>query len=135
MRFINPTFLYAFAALAIPVIVHLFNFRRYKKILFPNIRFLKDVREQTRSKSRLKYLLILLARLLAFACLVMAFARPYLPVDDSKVSFNRKSVAVYLDNSFSMEATGERGSLFDEARNRATEILDAYKQTDRLCLL
>ena len=59
MQFLNPQFLFAFFALAIPILVHLFNFRRYKKVLFTNVRFLQEIRQDTQNRSRLRNLLIL----------------------------------------------------------------------------
>jgi Na+/H+ antiporter NhaD/arsenite permease-like protein len=79
MIFAQPLFLIALTALAIPVIIHLFNFRRYKKIYFTNVKFIAEIKQETKKQSQLKHLLILLARLLAITCLVMVFAQPYLP--------------------------------------------------------
>jgi L-asparagine transporter-like permease len=78
MHFLYPAFLFALLTLAIPVLVHLFNFRRYKKVLFSNVQFLKEVQEQQASRRNLKERLILAARLLALLFLVFAFARPYI---------------------------------------------------------
>ncbi|MEO5584097.1 MAG: BatA domain-containing protein [Flavobacteriales bacterium] len=43
MAFLFPSFLWALTALAIPVIIHLFQLRRFKRIDFPNVRFLQEV--------------------------------------------------------------------------------------------
>ena len=76
MEFLYPGFLLALLALAIPIILHLFYFRRFKKVYFTNVRFLKEVKEQTSARSKLRNLLVLLMRLLAVAMLVFAFAQP-----------------------------------------------------------
>ena len=65
MQLLYPAFLLALAALAIPIIIHLFHFRRFKKVYFTNVRFLKEVKEETSNRSRLRNLLVLLMRLLA----------------------------------------------------------------------
>jgi len=131
MEFLNPSFLFAFAALAIPVLIHLFNLRRYRKEYFTNVRFLSNIQLETRKRSRLKQLLILASRLLAVACLVLAFSQPFIP---SHLQNNRKSgyraVSIYIDNSFSMDATGTEGKLLDIARKRASDIVSAYKSSD-----
>ena len=75
MSFLFPGFLFGLFALAIPIIIHLFNFRRYKKVYFTNVRFLKELKQESESKSKLRQLLILLSRLLAITALVFAFAR------------------------------------------------------------
>ncbi|MFN4234491.1 MAG: BatA domain-containing protein [Bacteroidia bacterium] len=134
MNFIYPTFLFALSALAIPIIVHLFNFRKYKKIYFPNVRFLKAVKEETQSQSRLKHLLILAARLLAITCLVFAFAQPYIPLAENQIIKGEQYVGIYIDNSFSMVNVSENGRLLDDARNKAKEIIKAYSPNDKFLL-
>ncbi len=130
MQFVYPEILFGLLALAIPVIVHLFNFRKFKRVAFSNVAFLKEVKQETQSKSRLKHLLILASRMLAIAAIVLAFAQPFIPVDDADTSAGKKIVSLYIDNSFSMEAENEDGRLIDLARNQALEIVDAYQATD-----
>ena len=79
MEFVHPEILWGLGALAIPIIVHLLNFRRYKRVAFSHVAFLQQVERQTRSTQRLKHLLVLLARLLAITGLVLAFAQPFTP--------------------------------------------------------
>src|SRR5690349_7787683 len=102
MSFLYPTFLWALAALSIPIIIHLFNFRKTTRIYFSNTRFLKQVKEATTAKRRIKHYLILLSRLLALAFLVFAFAQPVIPARE-KLTGN-KNIVLYLDNSLSMSA-------------------------------
>ncbi len=130
MRFVYPEFLFALAALAVPIVIHLFNFRRYKRVYFSNVRFLKEIKEQTQSRSRLRHLLVLLSRLLALAFLVLAFAQPYIPGSNSDTAKGNRIVSVYIDNSFSMEAEGKNGSLLETARRKAVEIANQYAATD-----
>jgi hypothetical protein len=106
MSFLYPSFLFAFFALSIPIIVHLFNFRRYKKIFFTNVRFLKEVQQESRAKSTLKRYLILMSRLLALSCLIMAFAQPFLPGQHT-VKKGARMLSLYVDNSFSMQAANK----------------------------
>ena len=79
MSFLHPAFLWALTALAIPVLIHLFQLRRFKRIDFPNVRFLAEVSQQTRARKKVQHWLVLLARCLAIASLVLAFAQPYMP--------------------------------------------------------
>ncbi len=74
MQFVFPLFLVAAAAIAVPVIIHLFYFRRYKKVYFTNVRFLQEVKDITSNRQRLRNLLVLLMRCLALIFLVLAFA-------------------------------------------------------------
>lgn len=135
MSFIFPTFLYALFILAIPVLIHLFNFRKYKKVYFTNVKFLRELKQESQSKSRLKEILILVCRLLALFCLVMAFAQPYLPDNNFKIKPGNKAIGIYIDNSFSMEGINKNGSLFNNAKKRAKEIIAAFGNTDRFMLL
>ena len=135
MEFVYPSFLFALFALAIPIIIHLFNFRKYRTLKFTNVRFLKNVKEQTQSRSVLKHLIVLLCRLLALACLVFAFAQPFLPVKNTVVARGQKAVSIYIDNSFSMEAKATEGSLINLAKNKAIRILSAYGEGDQFQIL
>lgn len=135
MSFTYPAFLFALSAIAIPIIIHLFNFRKFKTVYFSNIRFLKEVKEETQAKSKLKHLLVLAARILAISFLVFAFAQPFIPVENKKVVVGDKVVSIFVDNSFSMDAINVNGTLLDDAKKRASEIVFAYKPTDRFQLL
>ncbi len=135
MNFLYPGFLFALLTVAIPVIIHLFNFRKFKKVYFSNVAFLKEVKEQNSSREKVKNLLILLCRILAIVFLVLAFARPFLP-SGSKIDQNRGNiVSIYIDNSYSMEAVNKEGSLLDEAKRKAKEIVKAFQINDRFQLL
>lgn len=134
MKFAYPEFLFALFAIAIPIIIHLFNFRKYKKLYFSNVEFLKEVQQETQSKSKLKHLLILLSRILAITFLVLAFAQPFVPSSDNNVANQNNVVALYIDNSFSMESVGENGTLLNDAKNKAIEIVKAYRNTDKFIL-
>ncbi|GGE42265.1 putative membrane protein (TIGR02226 family) [Pedobacter psychrotolerans] len=135
MNFLYPGFLFALLLVAIPVIIHLFNFRKFKKVYFSNVQFLKAVEQQHSSKEKLKNLLILLSRILAIIFLVLAFAQPYIPVNSQEGSLKNNTVSIYIDNSYSMEAVNKDGNLFDEARRRAKEIVKGFGINDRFQLL
>lgn len=134
MQFLYPTFLWALAALAIPIIVHLFYFRRFRKVAFSNVRFLREVKEETSMRSRLRNLLVLLMRCLAIAALVFAFAQPFLPSAKEIIS-GRKAVSLFVDNSFSMGAESNSTPLLQLAKDRARDIVNAYGVEDRFQIL
>jgi hypothetical protein len=135
MRFVNPAFLFALSAISIPILIHLFNFRKFKTVYFTNVRFLREVKEETQSKSQLKHLLVLLCRILAISFLVFAFAQPYIPYHHRKINTGSKAISLYIDNSFSMDAENKSGRLLDEAKKNVRDIAGAYKPTDQLQLL
>lgn len=131
MSFVHPQFLWALSLLAIPIIIHLFHFRRYKKVLFPNVKFLKTVQKQTQSIKKVRNLLVLLARMLAIAFLVFAFAQPYQPIDNKAIDSSDQIIGLYIDNSFSMDNDGKQGPLIEEAKSKARELVKSYRATDR----
>jgi hypothetical protein len=135
MHFLYPAFLFALLTLAIPIVVHLFNFRRYQKVYFSNVQFLKDVQEQQSHRRNLKERLILFSRLLALAFLVLAFARPYIPGKNAVSAGKQQAVSIFVDNSYSMQTLSREGTLLDEAKRRAKEIASAYSINDSFQLL
>lgn len=134
MSFVYPAFLFALSSIAIPIIIHFFNFRRYKKVYFSNVAFLRLIRDETRNRTRIRQWLILLMRILALAALVFAFAQPYIRQAASVDLSKQKVVAIYLDNSFSMEAEGPEGLLVDVAKNKVRSIVQAYPPSTRFIL-
>ena len=134
MQFVYPTFLFALAALAIPIILHLFYFRRFKKVYFTNVKFLKEVKEETSARSKLRNLMVLLMRLLALAFLIFAFAQPFIP-QNIEVKKGNKAVSVFIDNSFSMEGLSRDVPLIEKAKQRAREIIRAYNVEDEFQIL
>ncbi|MCG8309688.1 MAG: BatA domain-containing protein [Cytophagales bacterium] len=125
MKFLYPEFLFGFFTLAIPIIIHLFNFRKSKKIYFSSTRFLRNIKKSTNQKLKVKHYLILFSRLLFLAFLVLAFAQPYLPGTDKNP--RTESVYIYLDNSFSMSNKVE-GNLsgLDLGVDFVSKILELY---------
>ena len=123
-------------ALSIPIIIHLFNFRRTRRIYFSNNAFLKNVKEATTSKVKVKHWLILLARLCFITFLVLAFAQPFLPSKSGEDARANKLVYIYLDNSLSMEselASGVRS--IDQGVSVIEEITTQYPRNTQYKLL
>ncbi len=108
MQFKYPEILWALLLLLIPIIIHLFQLRRFKKTPFTNVKLLKKVVSESRKSSTLKKWLILLARLGLFAALVLAFAQPF---SAKETALQAKENVFYLDNSFSMQANSSNGTL------------------------
>ncbi|MCF6341894.1 MAG: BatA domain-containing protein [Bacteroidales bacterium] len=136
MSFNHPEFLYGLFALLIPIIIHLFNFRRYKKFYFSNIEFLKNITAETRKQNKLKHLVVLLLRLLAILFLVLAFAGPQWGKNGKRQGKSGERLrAVYIDNSFSMRAEGEHGQLFNEAVTSTRELIAQSPRDMRFALL
>ena len=129
MQFKHPELLYALFLLIVPILIHLFQLRRFQKVKFTNVKFLKTVRLQTRKSSQLKKWLTLLTRMLLLACAIIAFAQPFIPNTED---FNEaQETVLYLDNSYSMQATGKNGSLLNEA---IQDIINSFPEDEKISL-
>lgn len=125
MAFLNPSFLWALFAMAIPVIIHLINFRKPKVVYFSNTSFIEDIKKETRTKTKLKQILILIARMLTIAMLVFVFAGPFIPNNDKANDEPSDLSIIYIDNSFSMDADAAKGKVFDQAKQIAKDLVYA----------
>lgn len=136
MHFINPFYLFGLLAIAIPIIIHLFNFRRFKKVYFTNVKFLKEVEISTKKQNKIRNRLLLFTRILSIILLVLLFAQPFFPNKEEKlVEKGLNAVVVFVDNSFSMQNQGRQGRLLDEAKQNAKEITEQYNSNDLFLLL
>ena len=130
MQFKHPEILYFLFLLIIPIIVHLFQLRRFKKEYFTNVQFLKELSIQTRKSSKIKKWLLLATRLLLLAFLILAFAQPFFKSKDSKNANNE--MYIILDNSFSMQAKGQKGELLKRA---VQELLEETPENMQFSLI
>ena len=122
MQFKHPEILYFLFLLLIPILVHLFQLRRFKKEYFTNVQFLKELSLQTRKSSQIKKWLLLATRLLILTALIFAFAQPFFEAKDTKAATNETYIVV--DNSFSMQAQGQKGPLFKRVLEDLQQHLD-----------
>ena len=113
MHFKHPELLYFLLLLVIPILIHLFQLRKFKTEFFTNVRFLKELSIQTRKSSKLKKYLLLATRLLLLTFLIFAFAQPFFKSDNDKGATNE--LYIIVDNSFSMQAKGKNGELLKRA--------------------
>lgn len=121
MQFLYPGVLWALGLVSVPIIIHLFNFRRVKRIYFSNTSFLNQVKRETKKRSQLKRLLILGARILFIIFLVLAFAQPVSKAPETSLKSLRK---IYIDNSLSMSRQGLGGmNLLDESVQIVDELI------------
>jgi len=135
MNFLYPNMLWCLFALAIPVIVHLFNFRRHKVVYFSNTATLKTIEQENVKTKRLKYLIVLIMRMLFIAGLVFAFAYPYDSEQKLKTDDADNLIAVYIDNSMSMQSQSEEVKLVEDARSSARALVKNVSPSQRFVLL
>jgi len=134
MTFLYTSFLWGLLALSIPIIIHLFNFRRAKKIYFSNVKFLENVKESSSSKLKIKYLLVLFARLMFITFLVFAFAQPFIPGKEKGI--NASSVLIYLDNSQSSTNYTEANTTgLSTGLNYLNQIIELYPRDTRFKII
>lgn len=135
MSFLFPSFLWGLLAISVPIAVHIFNFRRTKRVYFTNVAFLKAVETQTKSIRQIKHWLVMAARILAIACLAFAFSQPFIPAE-SNVSVDRRGItSLYLDNSLSMESELNNKRYLDIATGRLGDLLGLFKNATSLQLV
>jgi hypothetical protein len=135
MSFVYPTFLWALGFLSIPIIIHFFNFRRYKTVYFSSVAFLKELKEETNSRNKIKHWLVLLCRLLTLLFLILAFAQPFFTQNKLISKGGKNAVSIYVDNSYSMNATLNGVPLIELAKQKAIEIVNGYNNDDQFQIL
>ena len=135
MSFLYPSFLLGLLAVAIPIAIHLFNFRRTRKVYFTNVAFLKEVKTSTNSFRRLKQWLILAMRVLFVIFLVLAFAQPFFNGGKTQNIATQGNTGIYLDNSLSMQNEAGKRRYLDLATDEAEALLDALPKTPSVQLL
>ncbi|MGL2963550.1 vWA domain-containing protein [Flavobacterium sp. RSB2_4_14] len=130
MQFKHPEILYFLFLLVIPILVHLFQLRRFKKEYFTNVQFLKELSIQTRKSSTIKKWLLLFTRLLLLTCLILAFAQPFFTAKESLKASNE--MYIILDNSYSMQAKGKKGELLKRA---VQDLLEHTPETQNFSVI
>ncbi len=126
MSFLYPAALWGLGLLLIPIIVHLFNFRRLQVVEFSTLQFITEIESEVKRKKSLKHILVLLSRLLVLFFLVMAFAQPVLNNNDGPVT-NPGRTVIYLDNSLSMSGNSVQGNeMLTDAINISRTFLSNY---------
>lgn len=134
MLFLYPWVFWFSSLIAIPIIIHLFYFRRYKIVLFSNNAMLDNVIKQSKSQQRIRNLIILLLRILFIFSLVFAFAQPFIAENEISNSSSGNVLAIYIDNSFSMSQEGEKTSILDECKSNALAMIQSMPSNTRYLL-
>ena len=127
--------LWGLFALLIPIIIHLFNFRRHKLVYFSNTAVLRSIQQENAKTRKLKYLVTLLLRCLFIAALVLAFAFPYRPEKQLNVNTAESLVGIYIDNSMSMKGQSQRTTMIEDARQSARDLVHKLNPSNRYLLM
>lgn len=135
MRFLYPSMLWGLLALLIPILIHLFNFRRHKLVYFSNTAVLRSIHQENAKTRKLKYWITLLLRCLFIAALVLAFAFPYHPEKQITTDAADNLVGIYIDNSMSMKGQSARTTMLEDARQSARDLVHKLSPSSRYLLM
>lgn len=132
MSFLAPLFILGALAAAAPIVFHLIRRTSREKIPFSSLMFLVPTPPRVTKKSRLENILLLILRCAVLGLLALAFARPFLrnPLNASGAKGSATRMVVMIDASASMR----RDSLFDEARDKARDIIRAANAADEVAI-
>lgn len=131
MSFLNPSILLALTAISIPVIIHLLNLRKIKKVEFSTLMFLKEVQKSKMRRIKIRQLLLLLFRILAIGFLVLSFSRPvYNGYAGNSLSDIKSTALIFIDDSFSMNSRDNNGMYLSQAIESVKKILSLHKESD-----
>ncbi len=128
MQFKHPELLWALLLLLIPVLIHLFQLRKFKKTPFTNVKLLQKVISESRKSNTLKKWLLLFTRLAIYACIIIGFAQPFFA---KKTALKEKETVIYLDDSFSMQAKNNGSTLLESA---VQDVLKAIPNDEKISL-
>ena len=137
LSFLNSAILFLAAAVTIPLLIHLFTRSKAKIVTFSTLEFLKELQQQKIRRIKLRHLILLILRMLIILLLILAFARPVVRQNaNAAVRSNTKTtMAIILDNSYSMRCLQNGHSLFVRARELAKKIMQTFKTGDEAYLI
>lgn len=137
MNFLNPIFLVALAAVAVPLLIHIFTKRRLPEIPFSTLRFLKRSDRRSMRRISLRRLLLLVLRMAAVALLALAFARPVVRGGLAALfpAGGSRTVCILLDRSYSMGVEEEAGTVFERAKQQLGAVLDNLVRDDEVSVI
>lgn len=137
MVFLNPAVLLGLIAAVIPILIHLFNLRKLKKVEFSTLLFLKELQKSKIRKIKVKQWLLLALRVLIIIFLVAAFARPTVKHFSlgSASSTAKTTAVIILDNSYSMSVIDEKGSYLNQAKKTAKELIENMQSGDEAAVI
>ena len=126
LGFAHPLYLWGLAAMALPILVHLFNQRRPRPLAFGAIEFVLRSQRQKARRLRLRQILLLALRCLLIAAVALALARPSLKPKGAQaaVASGPQATVLVLDASLSMRYRVGASTLFSRARTEALAALD-----------
>lgn len=138
LPFVHPVLaLGAVSCGLIPVVIHLINRRRHRRVPWAAMAFLLAASRRSAKRMWVEQWLLLALRILLIVLLGWAIARPYLPLRAFLPnSSSRIHRVIVLDNSGSMNADPvEGGTRFERARDFAIRLLESFDDRDAISLV
>src|SRR4051812_3949437 len=121
--FLNPLMLAGLSAVSIPIIIHLLNRRKFERVVWAAMRFVRLSVEKNQRRIKVEDMLLLMLRCLLLALLALALARPVLRAAVGALGFSKVTAVIVLDNSYSMTQTDGVEPKFEAAKRAAEEVI------------
>ena len=131
MGFIAPWFLAGLAAAGLPIYFHLLKKHKTTPLPFASLMFFERRTQASIKHRRLQYLLLFALRLAFIILLVLAFARPYFPSSTIASAHGARTLALCVDDSFSMK----QGGRLEQAKQDALKVIAGMSASDRAQVL
>jgi hypothetical protein len=137
LAFLNPLYLTALAAIAVPIIIHFIHRKKAVRWRFAAMEFLLRSHRKVARRIKLKQLLLLLLRCLLFAIFATAFARPFLRKASGNNPSKARAIVLIVDDSMSMSyrSTAKGQTFFARGKARALKLLKQLRGEDQVALL
>ncbi len=137
MSFFNPALLWGLGAAAIPILIHLYNRRRFRTVPWAAMEFLVASSKLTARRLKILQLLLLLTRMGVVSLFAVGVARPYLTGGffGGPLSKSKSAAVIILDNSYSMGLREGNKRVFDVAKEVAGKVVSSFRHGDSLTLI
>ena len=138
MAFLSPLLVWGTLLGAIPLIIHLLNRRRFRRVEWAPMRYLKLTIQRNRRRIQIEQLLLLLLRIALPVLLFLFLARPVLNptgLERWLGSGGRSSQVVLIDDSLSMGYAAGEAPAFERAREMAAALLASVRPQDRCTIV
>ncbi|NJK92577.1 MAG: VWA domain-containing protein [Blastochloris sp.] len=137
MAFLNPLILFGLLGIGIPILIHLLNKTRVKRIRWAAMKYLMNAVQKNQRRLKVEDLILLLLRCLLVILLVLAFARLVTPKPSEGFSSGDGPVAavIVLDQSASMSQSDGATTRMLEGKDAAKGILESFRPGSSCALL
>jgi hypothetical protein len=135
LGFANAPLLYGLAAAGVPIVIHLWNRRKYREVPWAAMRFLIAALRKNRRRMRIEQWLLLAIRTLVVLLVVWAMAKPFLESFGAVIAGSRTHRVLVLDASLSMGYTSAEQSRFDQAKALAAQLVKDSRRGDAISVI